>query len=98
MCLYLCCEGSSPEVVSDLTSEAFIATLRFIARRGYPSLIWSDNGTNFIGANCELKELHEFLNQQKNGHILEFCTSRNIEWRFIPGHSPHFSGLWEAAV
>ena len=37
------------EAVSDLTSNAFIAALcRFIARRGYPSLIWSDNGTNFV--------------------------------------------------
>lgn len=36
------------ELVSDLSSEAFVACLRrFIARRGLPSLIWSDNGTNF---------------------------------------------------
>ena len=40
------------EVVSDLTSEAFIAALRrFISRRGLPTLIWSDHGTNFVGAN-----------------------------------------------
>jgi len=59
------------EAVSDLTSEAFIAALRrFIARRGYPSLIWSDNGTNFVGANRELRELHEFLNQQSTGGSL----------------------------
>ena len=39
------------ELVSDLTSEAFIAALRrFIARRGYPTLLWSDHGTNFVGA------------------------------------------------
>ena len=39
------------ELVSDLTSEAFIATLRrFISRCGKPSLTWSDNGTNFVGA------------------------------------------------
>ena len=32
------------EVVSDLTSEAFVASLRrFISRRGHPTLIWSDN-------------------------------------------------------
>ena len=30
--------------------------------------------------------------------ISEFCTAWNIEWRFIPEHSPHFGGLWEAAV
>ena len=88
------------EAVSDLTTEAFIATLRrVIARRGHPSLIWSDNGTNFVGANRELKELYEFLVQQKTeGTISEFCTTRNIKWQFIPERSPHFGGLWEAAV
>ena len=49
------------EAVSDLTSEAFIAALQcFIARRGHPSLIWSD-GTNFVGANRQLKKLYDFL-------------------------------------
>jgi len=44
------------ELVSDLTTEAFIATLRrFIARRGKPSLLWSDHGSNFVGAVSELK-------------------------------------------
>ncbi len=88
------------EIVSDLTAEAFIATLRrFIARRGYPSLIWSDHGTNFVGANRELKELYGFLAQQRTeGIVSEFCATRNIEWRFIPEHGPHFGVIWEAAV
>ena len=30
--------------------------------------------------------------------VSEFCTSHRIEWRFIPERTPHFSGLWEAAV
>ena len=39
------------ELVSDLTSDSFVAALRrFIARRGNPKVIWSDHGTNFIGA------------------------------------------------
>lgn len=39
------------ELVSDLTSAAFIACLRrFVARRGKPTCIWSDHGSNFIGA------------------------------------------------
>ena len=88
------------ELVSDLTSEAFIACLRrFIARRGKPSHIWSDHGTNFVGANRELKELVEFLSEQKNAKkVSEFCSSQKIDWSFIPEHAPHFGGLWEAAV
>ena len=48
------------ELVSDLTTDAFIASLRrFIARRGKPSSIWSDHGTNFVGAAREIKEFIE---------------------------------------
>ena len=88
------------ELVSDLTSEAFIACLRrFVARRGKPSLIWSDHGTNFVGADRELKEFLEFLQHQKTqGTISEFCSTQGIQWKFIPEHAPHFGGLWEAAV
>ena len=88
------------EAVSDLTSEAFVAALRrFVARRGTPTLIWSDNGTNFVGANRELKEIYEFLSQQEvNGSIADVCSGLGIEWRFIPEHGPHFGGLWEAVV
>ena len=85
------------ELVSDLS---FIAALRrFISRRGKPSLIWSDHGTNFIGAVRELKEFITFFqNQQTQGVISEFCSMQNITWSFIPERTPHFGGLWEAAV
>ena len=88
------------EPVSDLTAEAFVACLRrFIARRGKPILIWSDHGSNFIGATCLLTELFQFLRQQENKEIISnFCSSQNITWDFIPERAPHFGGLWEAAV
>jgi hypothetical protein len=88
------------ELVSDLTSEAFIATLRrFTSRRGKPSVIWSDNGTNFVGASRELKELADFLESQKTKQeISQFCSNQHITWRFIPERAPHFGGLWEAAI
>ena len=65
------------ETVSDLTTDAFIASLRhFIARRGKPSLIMSSHGTDFVGAARELKELDDFLSQQKTQQIISnFCTS-----------------------
>ena len=50
------------EVVTSLTTEAFLAALRrFIARRGKPRTICSDNVTNFQGAANELHEIHKML-------------------------------------
>ena len=50
------------ELVSDLTTDAFIATLRrFVTWCSKPSLIWIDHGTNFVGAAREIHELYEFL-------------------------------------
>ncbi|XP_055714350.1 uncharacterized protein LOC129808593 [Phlebotomus papatasi] len=49
------------ELVSDLSTGAFIASVRrFAARRGNPSQILCDNATNFVGAD---RELHEDLSQ-----------------------------------
>ena len=43
------------KVVSDLTAEAFIATLRrFAACRGHPKLIWSDNRSYVTSTNFSL--------------------------------------------
>ena len=88
------------EVVSDLTSEAFIACLRrFVARRGKPHTIWSDHGSNFVGASRELAELAAFLEEQRTQtDIPDFCASQSIRWSFIPERAPHFGGLWESAV
>ena len=46
------------EPVTELTTSAFIATLRgFIALRGMPTTIWSNNGTNFVGAAKEINKI-----------------------------------------
>ena len=83
----------------DLTTEAFTAALRrFIARRGCPALIWSDHGFNFVGAKSELKELHDLSNYITQGVVSEFCSSYNIQWKYIPERSPRFGGIWESAM
>ncbi|KXJ76130.1 hypothetical protein RP20_CCG010287 [Aedes albopictus] len=88
------------ELVSNLTSENFIAALhRFSSRRGIPSDIFSDNGTSFVGANHELAALNSLFNDQLHqGKLGEFCATRGITWHFIPPRSPHFGGIWEAGV
>lgn len=98
MCLTV--KAAHLELVSDLTTEAFIAALRrFVARRGCPALIWSDHGSNFVGAKGELKALHDLLsNHITQGAVSEFCSSLNTQWKYIPERSPHFGGIWESAV
>ncbi|XP_037931692.1 uncharacterized protein LOC119666485 [Teleopsis dalmanni] len=94
----MCTKAIHLEAVSDLSSEAFIAALkRFFPRRGKSAHLYSDNGTNFIGA---LKKLDkEFGNAIKNNtSMLPILAAEKIEWHFIPPASPHFGGIWEAAV
>lgn len=88
------------ELIADLSTPAFISTLkRFIARRGKPSIIECDNGKNFRGADRALQEMRElFQKQQLKEAVANFCGSEGITFKFIPPRSPHFGGLWEAAV
>lgn len=83
------------ELVGDLTSNTFISALRrFIARRGKPSDIYSDNGTSFVGA---YNEIGKFL--KSNCSSLPECLANdNINFHLCPPYSPHFGGLWEAGV
>jgi len=85
------------ELVSGLTTEVFLASLmRFMSRRGYCSHIYSDNGTNFVGAN---KVLHSYFTPKHGQRTIEdSLTDLKIQWHFIPPAAPHFGGLWEAAV
>lgn len=86
------------ELVSDLTTEAFLAALsRFTARRGLCSQIFSDNGTNFVGASRQLDEVYAFL-EKEECVIATSLASQRVTWNFIPPRAPHFGGLWEAAV
>ena len=84
----------------DLSTESFLAALRrFIARRGRPVLLMTDNGTNFVGARRELEEVYKLLSTQKTQEsVNQYLTDRKIEWLHTPARSPHFGGIWEAGV
>lgn len=88
------------EIVSDMTTDAFLnAFKRFIGRRGKPANMFSDNGTNFIGANRELEDLRTLWSQEAHQHkIINSTSFDGVKWQFIPPRAPHFRGLWEAAV
>ena len=81
------------ELASDLTTDIFLLTLRrFIARRGKPKVISNDNGSNFIGADGELREALDKLGQRK---IYNDLSCQNITWKF---NTPWKEGAWESMV
>lgn len=86
------------EAVSDLTTQAFLAAFRrFTSRRGVCGQIYSDCGTNFVGAEAELRRLMKSANHDWS-KVADVLTSQGTKWNFIPPASPHFGGLWEAGV
>ncbi|CAL8069059.1 unnamed protein product [Orchesella dallaii] len=80
------------ELVTSLSTETFKNALRrFVARRGRPEIMYSDNGTNFVGCNNQFKEVN--WNQvQKYGKFMR------IDWRFNPPTAAWWGGFWERLV
>ncbi len=102
ICVFVCMATKAVhfEIVMNLTTADFIAALRrFVARRGIPETLATDNGTNFVGAQRELQKIYQFFDSTEvQSTVNHFCTAQNIKWTHSPARSPHFGGLWEAAV
>ena len=102
VCLFMCLTTKCIhlELVMDLTTEAFLAALRrFVARRGRPAHIMTDNGTNFVGARRELAEFYKLLSTPAmQDAVGKHMTSNRIQWSHSPARSPHFGGMWKAGV
>ncbi len=88
------------ELCETLSTQDFLATLkRFIARHGCPAHVFSDNGTNFVGAAEEIRAIQKMTKSEKhNNNLMNFCSTTNITWHHTPPRAPHIGGLWEAAV
>lgn len=93
LCVFVCLATKALhlEIVSDLTTEAFISCLRqFVSRRGKPYAIYCDNGKNFVGANNELGRVIKASRQS----VSDFASNEEIKFMFCPAYSPHFGGIW----
>ncbi|XP_011858503.1 PREDICTED: uncharacterized protein LOC105556051 [Vollenhovia emeryi] len=94
ICLFTCAvyRAVHLELATSLSTEAFLeAFRRFVARRGRPSIMFSDNGTNF----CEASNLLRSINWKK---VAEYSTMKKIEWRFNPPSAAWWGGWWERLV
>ena len=56
--------------------------------------MFSDNGTNFRGADAELRAAYkEWMPDLQN-----IGLRNGMDWRFIPPGAPHMGGAWERLV
>ena len=84
------------EIVPSMdASSCVMGVERFVSRRGIPTIISSDNGTNFVGAE---KELRENIEKWNTINIAVELAHKGIKWRFNPPSAPHQVGIWERLV
>ena len=84
------------EVASTLDTDSFLNALRrFVARRGSPEEIRSDNGGNFVSGEKELRKCIEEWNQDK---IHQELLVKNVKWIFNPPTASHHDGVWERCI
>lgn len=100
ICVFVCLSTRAChlEIVGDLTTDSFLAAFkRFVSRRGKCTKIYSDNGTNYVGAYRQLKELYDFIGKNENT-LHQNMLKMGLTWVFSPARTPHFGGIFEACV
>ena len=96
LCLFTCLVTRAVhlEMAYALDTDSFMnAFAQMVSRRGTPSYVLSDNGTNFVSGERELREFVEQLDAEKI--VRDSSRFSHIEWHFNPPASPHFGGVVE---
>lgn len=84
------------EVAASLATNSFINVLcRFLARRGQVKELCSDNGTNFVVAD---RELRRSIEQWNHSQIHEELLQRGIKCILNPPTGSHHGGAWERLI
>ncbi|XP_052212129.1 uncharacterized protein LOC127831175 [Dreissena polymorpha] len=93
ICLFTCASIRAVhlELVPDL-STFLQAYRRFCSRRSVPRMMISDNGTTFVGAANQIKNL--FASERIHTEL----SRRGTEWRFIIKRAPWYGGWWERLI
>ncbi|XP_066928826.1 uncharacterized protein [Clytia hemisphaerica] len=87
------------ETVNSLETDSFILALRrFMSRRGSVKYLRSDNGTNFVGADNEMKRELQKMDWDKVKDFLVGQDCSWVEWEFNPPSASHHGGVWERQI
>ena len=98
-CIFTCTTTRAVHIekLERMDADSFInALVRFMARRGCPELLRSDNGTNFRGA---LRELTKNMKEiQATNQVKSFLVLKTVKWVFNPPYASHMGGVWERLI
>lgn len=97
-CIFTClsCRAVHLEITHSLDTDSFLAAFqRFVARRGRPKEVFSDNGTNLVAGAKELKKCIKEWNASK---LADHFTKEELIWHFNPPTASHFGGVWESLI
>ena len=84
------------EVVHSMSADSFVMALqRFAARRGLPTHMRSDRGTNIVGAESELTAA---WNEIDTDEITVKARRKGIDWKFNPPKASEMGGVWERQI
>uniref|UniRef100_A0A914YLR7 Integrase catalytic domain-containing protein n=1 Tax=Panagrolaimus superbus TaxID=310955 RepID=A0A914YLR7_9BILA len=85
------------EPVSSMTAEDFLLSFRrFVARKGVPQYVLSDNAKQFKTASTALDEL--WSKAISDSKAIDYCNEKHIIWDFITERAPWKGGLYERLV
>lgn len=100
VCLFTCMviRAIHMEIIDSLSTESFIEALRkFIARRGKPQIIFSDNAKHFVLAQKVL-DTSKLKNPLYSKEFLEFLSKNSISWKFITERAAWKGGFFERLI
>ena len=95
VCLLTCASTCALhlELVPNLSVVTFLqAFRRFVARRGLPSRILSDNAKTFKGGAKELKKI------VRSTDVKRYMADKGVTWEFIVEKAPWHGGFWERLI
>ena len=92
----LCCRAVHIEITFGFDTQSFmLAFSRFVALRGCPSVIYSDPGSQLVGASAEITQAWRALDKET---LQQRGAEFGMEWRFGPTDSPWYQGAVESLV
>ena len=99
VCLFTCMtvRAIHLEIVSDLCAETFLmAYRRFVARRGIPKTIITDNAPQFKLAKKTIEK--SWKEALKDPMIKDHVTKQGTRWSFIVELTPWMGGFYERMI